>query len=115
VAYPLSSRIPNELEEGGSADEALIEVARLKPDVVLSGIPPSRMGALDWVSRIKAAENAPLVFVLSSGDAPAYQAAAAAQGADGFVPKDAVDRTLLPMIRRLLARPRARTGVEEVP
>ena len=85
-----------------SGAEALDQVARLNPDLVLMDVAMPGMDGLEATQHIKARANAPLVIILTFYDTPKYRQAAHQAGADGFVPKADFGEKLLPLIFTLL-------------
>lgn len=83
-----------------SGQEALEQVERLQPDLVLLDITMPDMNGLEVARRIKAQAHPAVVVLVSLHDTPAYRAASASI-ADGFVAKDALDTHLLPLIADL--------------
>jgi DNA-binding NarL/FixJ family response regulator len=59
-----------------SGREALEQVARLQPDLVLMDLAMPGMNGLEATQRIKAQPGAPRVVMLTMYDDPAYRAAA---------------------------------------
>jgi DNA-binding NarL/FixJ family response regulator len=83
-----------------SGQEALEQVRRLEPDLVLLDIAMPDMNGLEVARHIKAQLHTIVVVLVSLHDTPAYRSARATH-ADGFVQKDALDTHLVPLIRRL--------------
>jgi DNA-binding NarL/FixJ family response regulator len=83
-----------------SGREALEQVLRLQPDLVLLDIAMPDMNGLEVARSIKALPRPIFVVLVSLHDTPAYRSASASL-ADGFVAKDALDIHLTPLIRRL--------------
>jgi DNA-binding NarL/FixJ family response regulator len=83
-----------------SGQEALEQVRRLQPDLVLLDIAMPDMNGLEVARRIKAQALPVVVVMVSLHDTPSYRSASASL-ADGFVPKDALDVHLAPLIARL--------------
>ena len=91
-----------------SGREALEQVDRLQPDLVLLDITMSDMSGLEVIRLIKAQAGSVAVVLVSLHDTPVYRSAGAAI-ADGFVPKDMLDIELVPLINSLkLEVPRSR-------
>src|SRR5262249_56452557 len=67
--------------------QAMEEVARLSPDLVLMDIAMPGLSGLEVTRRLKTWTSGPLVVLLTLYDTPEYRAAAVAVGADGFVSK----------------------------
>src|SRR5437660_454181 len=70
-----------------NGDEAVRAVMRDRPDLVLIDINMPGMSGLAAVRRIKALEPALRVIVVSLNDCADFRSAAAAAGADGYIPK----------------------------
>ena len=88
-----------------SGREALDQVARLAPDLVVTDVSMPDMSGLDLTRRLKTASNAPYVIIMTLQDELAYRAAAAAAGADGFVGKQDFAAHWQTVFDALLARP----------
>lgn len=84
-----------------SGEDALEQVARLHPDLVLMDLTMPGMGGLEATRRLKSDAGAPHVIVLSLHEDPMYRRAALEVGANGFVPKSKLGTVLLPMIHSL--------------
>lgn len=98
-----------------SGEDALEQVARLHPDLVLMDLTMPGMGGLEATRRLKSDARAPRVIMLSLHEDPLYRQAALAVGANGFVPKSKLGTALLPMIHSLFQESGAheRTGRTE--
>jgi two-component system nitrate/nitrite response regulator NarL len=83
-----------------SGREALEQVRRLQPDLVLLDIAMPDINGFEVAYRIKAQPRPIAVVLVSLHDTPVYHSASASI-ADGFVPKDALDIHLAPLIDRL--------------
>lgn len=83
--------------------EAVEQVGRLRPDLVLMDVAMPRMGGLAATRRIKEQPDAPRVIMLTVHDEAEYRAAAEKAGADGFLAKSEFGCQLVPLIRRLFA------------
>jgi DNA-binding NarL/FixJ family response regulator len=83
-----------------SGREAVEQVRRLQPDLVLLDIAMPDMNGLEVARTIKALPHPIAVVLVSLHDTPAYRSASA-NLADGFVAKDALDIHLAPLISRL--------------
>lgn len=88
--------------QAASGHDALNEVSRLHPDLVLMDIAMPHMNGLEATRCIKARADAPRVVVLTNYDTIDYRAAATAAGADGFISKSEFSTQALPMIYALL-------------
>jgi DNA-binding NarL/FixJ family response regulator len=92
-----------DIEIVGSASsgaEAIALVERLQPRVVLMDIDMPDMNGIEATRRLKLLPNAPAVLILTLYGDPAYRAAAAAAGAEGFLCKSDFVAELLPCVRR---------------
>ncbi len=87
--------------QASSGREVLCQLTRTRPDLVLMDWDMPEMDGLEAMRRIKARCPAPAVIMLSLHDGPAYRAAAAAAGADGFVCKVEFCTQLLQLVRTL--------------
>jgi DNA-binding NarL/FixJ family response regulator len=85
--------------EAGDGDEAVRVVAAAGPDVVLMDV---RMPGTDGIAatrRIRAADPAPRVLILTTFDLDEYVYAGLRAGASGFVLKDALAPELIAAVR----------------
>jgi DNA-binding NarL/FixJ family response regulator len=94
-----------------SAAEGMALVARLRPRVVLMDIDMPDMNGIEATRRLKSRPAAPAVVMLTLFCDPAYRAAAAEAGADGFVSKADFAAEVLPSLCRACSED-DRTGVE---
>ena len=78
--------------------EAVEQVQRLQPDLVLMDIHMPKKGGLEATQAIKNLPRPPRVIVVSSDDYDAYRKAAAAAGADAFCSKLDITSDLVPLI-----------------
>jgi two-component system response regulator NreC len=87
--------------EAGSAREAVFEVRALKPDVILLDVVmPVESGIEALPTLLKEAPDAK-VLVLSMQDDPRYVREAFAQGANGYVLKEAADAEVVAAVREV--------------
>jgi DNA-binding NarL/FixJ family response regulator len=86
--------------EAADGAEAVVLAARLRPDVVLMDLRMPVMDGADATARMRAAENAPAVLVLTTYDTDADIVRAVEAGANGYLLKDAPRETLADAIRR---------------
>jgi two-component system, NarL family, invasion response regulator UvrY len=86
-----------------SGEEALPELARLKPDVVLMDLSMPGMGGLEATRRIKAGVDPARVLLLSLYDAALFADDVRACGADGYLGKGQIGDHLVPLIMSLTA------------
>ena len=84
-----------------SAEEALGQVQRAQPDLVLLDIALPGMNGLEATRRIKAGLDAPRVVLVTIHDTPDYRTAGMAAGADGFIAKEEFDTQIAPLIEAL--------------
>ena len=86
-----------------SSREALEEVSRLQPDLVLMDIVMPGTSGLEATRQIKAQPGAPRVILLTLHDDKAYRDEAEGIHADGFVSKSEAGVKLLSVIYTLFA------------
>jgi DNA-binding NarL/FixJ family response regulator len=87
----------------GTAEDALSEVARLKPDLVITDVSlPGRSG-LDLIKDLKARAPEVLVLAFSMHDENYYAERALRAGARGYLMKGAGSEKMLEAIHRILA------------
>ena len=96
VVREFLNRIPQLSVVGEAADgiEALREVERLSPDMVLMDISMPGMSGLDATLLIKQKWPAIKVFITTANESAAYRLGAGAAKADGFFPKSDLKRGL---------------------
>jgi len=87
-----------------TAAEGLALAARLRPRVVLLDIDMPDMNGIEAARRLKSRPAAPAVVMLTIHCDPAYRAAAAKAGADGFVSKADLATEVLRSLRRACAQ-----------
>jgi two-component system nitrate/nitrite response regulator NarL len=90
----------------GSPDEAIIQAARLEPELVLidGSLPRAAVAQACWLMRVRPAP--PKIVALLNDDEEAYRASAGAIGADAVIGKARLSEALLPLLRELFpARP----------
>ncbi len=85
-----------------SGRQAIEEVQRLRPDLVLTDGTMPEMDGFEATRQIKSKTGAPLVILMTFYDGAAVRREAAAAGADGFIAKSDVTRRLPTMIRELV-------------
>lgn len=90
-----------------SAEEALVLVQDLQPDVVVMDFSMPGMNGVEATSRLKALAHPPRVLLVTLHDGPAYRAQAAAAGADGFLSKSEVAGGLVPLMKALFPENRS--------
>ncbi|WP_066912628.1 response regulator [Millisia brevis] len=93
------------LGSAGDGVEAVSEVIRLRPDVVLMDVRMPRMNGLDAARRIVAAklDPGPRILMLTTFDIDEYVYEALAIGAAGFMLKDAPAEELVRAVRVVAA------------
>ena len=87
-----------------SGREALNQVARVRPDLVLMDLAMPDMSGLEATRHIKAQADAPLVVILTFHNAPAYCRAAQAVGADSVIGKADFGDEFVSLIHGLFPR-----------
>ncbi|WP_419998724.1 response regulator [Streptomyces boninensis] len=85
--------------EAADGDEAVAEVLRTRPDVVLMDIRMPDTDGLEATRRIMAAAEPPRVVILTTYDLDQYVYAALAAGASGFLLKDVTPEHLTAAVR----------------
>ena len=86
-----------------SGRQALAEVGRLHPDIVLLDIRMPDVDGLTVLERLRALPNPPVVAMLTTFDTDEYVAAALRMGAAGFLLKDTDPEHLALQVRTLAA------------
>jgi two-component system response regulator NreC len=90
-------------DEGGTAEEA-VRLARLhKPDVILLDVTMPGRSGLAAAEEIKKAAPKASILVLSMHDDPSYVREAFANGASGYLLKEAADAELVAAVRDVAA------------
>ena len=85
--------------------EQAVRLAReLQPDVVLMDISMPRLNGLEATRRIKTEQPNTKVVIVTMHDDEAYQKAAAENGADSFLCKKTLLKSLIPTIRQVLSK-----------
>jgi PAS domain S-box-containing protein len=84
-----------------SGREAIDQVARLHPDVVVMDVAMPGMNGFEAARAIKRDPSAPFVIMLTMFDGPEYRMAATQAGADGFVSKLGFGEQLPAVLSRL--------------
>ena len=82
--------------------EAIAEVERLCPDVVVMDLSMPEMGGLQATRLIKAADWPPFIIIASHYDDVEHREHASRAGADGFVSKLSYIEEVLPLLERLV-------------
>ncbi|MBN6039772.1 response regulator transcription factor [Amycolatopsis sp. 195334CR] len=89
--------------EAGNGDEAIRQVARLDPDVVLMDLRMPGVDGITATARIAAAHPEVRILVLTTFDDDEHLYPVLSAGARGFLTKDAPPEELLDAIRRTAA------------
>jgi len=89
--------------EAGNGVEALAEVTRCPPDVVVMDIRMPRMDGLDATRRLLARDPAARVLILTTFNLDGYVYEALRAGASGFMLKDGPPEQLLDAVRVIAA------------
>lgn len=89
--------------EAGRGDEVLETARRVRPDVALLDIEMPGLSGLDAAAQLHAALPATRVLILTTFGRPGYLRRAMADGAAGFMLKDAPAGELAAAIRRVVA------------
>jgi DNA-binding NarL/FixJ family response regulator len=85
--------------EAADGEQAVAEVRRTNPDVVLMDIRMPSVDGLEATRRILAAADAPRVIILTTFDLDRYVYAALSAGASGFLLKDVTPEHLVAAVR----------------
>jgi len=93
----------NVVGEAGDGLEALEQIRVLSPDIILMDLAMPRLNGLEATRTIKTERPGSTVVILTQHQEPAYQRAAAQDGADAFLPKTTRLADLLTTIRQLTA------------
>src|SRR5687768_3769768 len=86
------------LGDAATGPDALEQVAQHRPDVLLLDLKLPGLSGLQVLERLRLAERAPRVLVLSGDETEGTQMEAARSGASGFVCKSSAMATLAPAI-----------------
>jgi two-component system invasion response regulator UvrY len=84
-----------------AGDEAINQVRKLKPDLVLLDLRMPGINGLEAARRIKQLAHPPRIVILTIHNGPDYRARAEEAGADGFVGKSQMGVDLLPLLQVL--------------
>jgi DNA-binding NarL/FixJ family response regulator len=84
-----------------SGEDAIKQVERLSPDLVLMDLAMPCMSGLDATREIKSSPTSPRVIILTLHDNLEYRTASRAVHSDGFVTKSEFGNLLLPQIYAL--------------
>jgi DNA-binding NarL/FixJ family response regulator len=97
-----------------SGAEALEQIPRLAPQLVLMDWVMPEMSGLEATRLIKTQKNPPQVVILTLHDIPHYRRAAQSAGADGFINKAEWSTQLMPLIQQLFPKPDAPPNSKEI-
>jgi two-component system, NarL family, response regulator NreC len=89
--------------EAADARQAIFEARALVPDVILLDVVMPGESGIEALPKLKAEAPQAKVLVLSMQDDPRYVREAFAQGADGYVLKEAADAEVVAAIREVAA------------
>jgi CheY-like chemotaxis protein len=87
----------------GSGSEAVGDVQRLQPDVVLMDVTMPGINGFEATRRIKSKADAPIVILLTFHDSETARSEAWAAGADDLIAKADVTDGLLELVRSAIA------------
>ncbi|HXG18781.1 MAG TPA: response regulator transcription factor [Methylomirabilota bacterium] len=87
-----------------SGPEAVEQVSRLRPDVVLMDIAMPGISGIEATRQIKSQPDAPLVILLTFYDTAQHRSAAASVGVDHFISKSELHTQLWPLLQSLLTQ-----------
>jgi CheY-like chemotaxis protein len=93
-----------------SGHEALEQVERLKPDLVLMDAAIPDMNGFQVTRKIRSRPDAPLTVLLTFYESTAARLEAWAAGANGFVCKAEIADKLMPVVQELLRQQREATA-----
>ncbi len=88
--------------EAGNGEVAVQQVLALRPDIVILDLSMPRVDGLEALRRIRKGPCRPRILVLSMHDDPQVVAQALADGADGYLLKDAMDDELFQALSAIL-------------
>lgn len=88
--------------EAGDGAGAITKSSLLKPDVILMDVRMPVVSGMDATRRIKHDQPGVKVIILTIFDLEGYRQAAAAQGADAYLTKNAVFTSLVSTIRKVV-------------
>lgn len=96
--------------EASCGEEALVQLERLRPDLVLMDVHMKRGNGLDTARRIKSRAPRPLVVLFSLQSDDAMRRAAYASGADDFFSKSDFLQGAAAALARIVGEPVVSTG-----
>jgi two-component system response regulator YesN len=106
IRYLLAS-VPDDISlvgEAGDGEEALAVVMRERPDVLVTDLVMPRLDGVELTRRVREALPAIKIILMSSFTDDAYRRRASGSGADVFVGKQVISRSLLTVIGDLTGR-----------
>ncbi|MDP4301189.1 response regulator [Leptothrix discophora] len=89
--------------EAGSGDEALAELERNRPDLLVLDLSMPGMSGLELLRRLRARDDTLRVLVLSAHEDTAHPRRVLAAGAQGYLSKRGAPEALVDAIRRVAA------------
>jgi len=89
--------------ETGDGREAIRQVKKLKPDLILSDLSMPRMNGMEAIKEIKRESPATKILVLTVHRAEEYILATFRAGADGYLLKDSTHSELLMAVKKVLS------------
>jgi DNA-binding NarL/FixJ family response regulator len=89
--------------EAGDGREAIRQVKKLKPDLILSDLSMPRMNGMEAIKEIKRESPATKILVLTVHRAEEYILATFRAGADGYLLKDSTHSELLMAVKKVLS------------
>jgi DNA-binding NarL/FixJ family response regulator len=89
--------------EAGDGEQAVLDAARLHPDIVLMDVRMPRMNGLEAARRITSESSGTQVIILSQYDIDEYKQAATESGVRDYVVKKSMMHRLIPAIRAVVS------------
>lgn len=90
-----------------SGDEAVLQVMRLRPQVVVMDVAMPGISGLEITRRVKELQDAPFVVIATMHDHSEIRVAAQSCRADGFVAKSRFCTDLPPLVKALCGKTEA--------
>jgi DNA-binding NarL/FixJ family response regulator len=87
------------ISEAENGEQAVLDAAKLHPDIVLMDVRMPLMNGLEAARRITSPQSGTQVIILSQYDIDEYKLAAAENGARDYVVKKTMMHRLIPAIR----------------